>query len=258
MRTIRRNEGAQRPARAVSMVAALLTAFAVAACGGDDEKAAAGGASGEKADVAAAKEAIAPYVGKPGAFPVDQPLAKPLPQGTRFAYLQCASPVCALYADLLEGPVKAIGASMTRIKAGSQASGVQQAVDTALAQDPKAVLLPSLQGALLGSTLKSLTDKGIKVTAVGIPSAEKYGIQANFNGDTAMRTFGKVMADWVVARAGEKADVVFYTVPELDFSSVLQQGVKEELARVCSLCNVRYVPISVTTIGSTAPSVLTR
>lgn len=245
---------ARRSSRFAATLAVTAAMAGLVACGGSDTEDAAGTASpAAEVDVAAAKSAIAEYTGKPGAFMVDKPLAKRLSAGRKFVYVQCQTPICALYGQLLKGPVKAIGATMTVVKAPNTAAGVESAVATAMSQKPSAVLLPSIASQLLGDSVKTLTDAGIKVTSIGIVNAEKFGIQANVNGDEAILTYGKLMADWAVARNGAKTDAVFYQTPELDFSALLEKGFTDEMAKVCSACNVRVVPISVTTFGTTAP-----
>lgn len=244
----------RRSSRGIAVIAVTAAMAGLSACGGSDTKTAAGAASpAAEVDVAAASRAIAEYTGKPGAFMVDKPLAKSLKPGTKFVYVQCQTPICALYGQLLKGPVKAIGATMTVVKAPNTAAGVESAAATALSQKPAAVLLPSIASQLLGDSVKKLTNAGIKVTSIGIVNAEKFGIQANVNGDKAILAYGKLMADWAVARNGAKTDAVFYQTPELDFSALLEKGFTEEMAKVCSTCNVRVVPISVTTFGTTAP-----
>ena len=53
------------------------------------------------------------------------------------------------------------------------------------------------------------------------------------------------------------APSVFYTVPELSFSPFIQSGYQAEMRKVCPTCNVRYVQLSIATIGSTAPGKVT-
>ena len=61
------------------------------------------------------------------------------------------------------------------------------------------------------------------------------------------------MADWVVANKGPKANVAFYTTPELSFTAYIQSAFKAELSHLCPKCTMRTVDVSVTTFGSTAP-----
>ncbi len=245
-----------------------VAALSIAACGSSSSSSSSGSssssssapssssssaASGQGANVAAASAAIAPYVGHPSAFPVNKPLGKPLPPGTRFVFLQCSSTFCALTAKLLVPAVKAIGGTLTIVNAGATASSSQAAASSALGLKPAAVLVTGISPSLFANSLRRLDAAGIKVTAVGVIKPERYGIEFSLGGLGPNELAGKLMADWVIVHKGPKANVVFYGVPELDFSSYLQQAFEQEMAKNCPSCKVRAVPISVTTTGTTAP-----
>jgi len=106
-------------AAAIATVVSLLT---LAACGSSSDSSS--DSSGPPADTAAAEAAIAPYVGQPSKFPVKTPLEKK-PTGKKIAYLDCGTPICALFGQLAEGPFQALGMSMTTVKAGLKPDTVQ-------------------------------------------------------------------------------------------------------------------------------------
>jgi ribose transport system substrate-binding protein len=256
--------------RRSALVAAALTAtLAIAACGssssssssstsssptqGSASTAAASSTPAQGANLSAAAAAIAPYSGHPSAFPVTTPLGKHLAPGTKFVYLQCSTPVCAQIGQLLAPAVKTIGASLTVINSGSTASSSQTAASSALALKPAAVMIPAVTPSEFGTSLKQLDAAGIKVTSVGVIGGAAYGITYGIGGLGSTRTAGKLMADWVIVHKGAKANVVFYTTPELDFSAPMLMSFKQELHTNCPSCTLRTVPISVSTFGSTAP-----
>jgi hypothetical protein len=118
---------------------AVTAAVAVAACGSSTSNGSAGtsstgagassgtGASG--ANVAAATAAVRQFTGKPTAFPVDQPLRK-RPTGETYAYLECSTPVCGLFAQLLAPTQKLLGYKLDVVKAGASASSLQSAMES--------------------------------------------------------------------------------------------------------------------------------
>jgi ribose transport system substrate-binding protein len=235
---------------AVGVGTMVAIAFSVAACGSSAATAS------SAVNMAAANAAIAPYTGHPSAFPVTKPLAKRLPRGTRFVYLQCSTPVCAQIGQLLAPAVKTIGGKLTVINSGGTASTSQAAASSALALKPKAVLIPAVTPSEFGTSLKRLDAAGIKVTSVGVLGGKPYGIDYGIGGAGSTATAGKLMADWVIVHKGADANVVFYTTPELDFSSYMERAFAQELAKNCSACKLRVVPISVLTFGSTAPQTI--
>lgn len=205
------------------------------------------------AGVAAAKAALEPFIGQPTAFPVDKPLSKPLPAGTKFAFLQCSSPVCAQVAKSFEQAVAAIGGEATVVNAGATAQTAQAAASSLLAMDPDVVLLSGADPALYGEGLQALTDAGTKVVSIQVTKdVEPYGIAFNYLGAPLSEQNGKILADWVIANQGPDANTVLYTLPALDLSPVVQKAFEDELAANCPSCTVRTVPIDIATVGTTS------
>lgn len=251
----------------VALAAAVFLALALGACGSSsgsspstasDASAASASdsslTSAQSADTVAATKAIAPYVGHPGAFPVDTPLKGKLPAGTTFAYLQCGAPYCALIGQLLGPAVKAIGANLKIINAGSTAPSAQAAAASALTIKPAAVLITGIVPSEYGDGLKQLSAAGIKVVSITIPGpTEQYGIAFNYIGLQAKALAARLMADWVIAHKGANANVAFYGIPELAFTPAMEAAFKQEMAKDCPSCKVRIVPIGLAGDGTTAP-----
>ncbi|HEV2638254.1 MAG TPA: substrate-binding domain-containing protein [Actinocrinis sp.] len=234
--------------------AAALVASAAAACSSSSGPASPGQTQAA-ANVAAAKAQIAPYSGAPDAFPITQPLSKPLPAGTKFAFLQCGTSACGLVASLLAPAIKDVGGALTTVNAGETAQSSQAAVASVLAMKPAAVLISGIDPTVFGGDLKQLSTAGIKVITISVSKdTQPYGITFNYIGLQTTQTAGKSMADWVIANKGGQSNVVFYTVPEIDLSTPLQQAFQQELAKNCPACKIRTVPIDVSTLGTTAPS----
>jgi ribose transport system substrate-binding protein len=256
-RPAHRNVESRRGRRILPTVAvgcaAALTAVSVAAC--STPAPASSAASGKGANVAAAKAAIAPYTGHSGAFPVTQPLRKPLPAGTKFAFLQCGTAACGLAAKLLAPAVKEVGGTLTAVSAGTTAQSMQAAVSSVLTLKPAVVVISGIDPDVFGGALKKLSGAGIKVVTISVArDTAPYGITFDYIGLHTTQTAGNLMADWVIANKGPAADVVFYGVPGIDFSSKQQQAFDEEMRKNCAACTVRAVQIDVATLGTTSAS----
>jgi ribose transport system substrate-binding protein len=210
--------------------------------------------AGSSAGVAAARAAIAPYEGHPSAFPLTQTLAKLPAPGSRFVYLQCATPQCALFGELLVAPTKALGVKLTVVNSGFSATSTQTAAATAIADKPAGVLIAGVDPQLFGGALHRLDAAGVAVTGVGVIGGQPYGVQATVGGAESTNLAGRLMADWVVAHVGDKANVVFFGTPELSFSGPMQAGFKATLSKLCPACQASFQPLSIATFGNTAPS----
>jgi ribose transport system substrate-binding protein len=212
-------------------------------------------AAAQGANVAVAQAAIAPYINHSSAFPVADPLASKLPAGKSFVYLQCSTPICAEVGELLDGAVKAIGGKMTVVNAGATATTAQAAASSALALKPDAVFLGAISPDLFGSGLKALANAGVKLVSLQVDqNVTPFGITFNYLGTNLSLRNGQLLADWVIANEGSKANAVLYTLPALDISAPVQQAFQAEMAKNCPSCTVRVVPLDVATIGTTAPS----
>ena len=236
------------------MSAAVAVAVSLAACGSGSSAGSASDLSeaASSANVDAARAAIAPFIGHPSAFPVTETLAKPLPAGKKFAFLQCSTPFCALAGKGLQAAVTALGGTFTSVYAGSTAQSSQTAAASLLASKPDAVFV-SVDPALYGGELRKLSAAGVKVISISITKDVKpNGVTFNYIGENEIAEDGRLLADWVVVNKGADADVVFYSLPSFDFSSPLQKAFSKELAKNCPTCRVRTLPIDVGTLGTTA------
>ncbi|WP_272475668.1 sugar ABC transporter substrate-binding protein [Baekduia alba] len=226
----------------------------VAACGSSSDSSTTNtGKSGDaKVDVAAAKAFIAPLVSHPSAFPVTEPLAKRPAPGTRVAFLDLGTPVAALQWTLIQSAGKAMGLDVYRVR-GQGAQGVSAALDTIVEQKPKGVIFLAADPTLFARQLTQLRKEGTTVVAGSIVNGAKFGFKTVQFGAGDAKNLGEILAAWTIARSEGKAhDVVFYTVPELDFASIESGGVKSKLKELCPACTLRVVSIPIAEVAKGA------
>jgi ribose transport system substrate-binding protein len=155
---------------------------------------------------------------------------------------------------MVEAAGKAMGVETKQIKAGSQASEIANAFDTAVAEEPDAVLVPAIEPSLFRTQLEELQENGVTVVTSGVVDPQEYGIEyADFSRPSVENT-GKLLAAKAVAQKGDEADIAYYAVPELAFIGVQQEAFEAEMENLCPECAVRYVDIPLSTVGNTAPS----
>jgi ribose transport system substrate-binding protein len=236
---------------------ALVACLGVVACGDDDDGgggSADGGtsAASDGADVAAAKEMIAPYVGQPNPFPHTEPLEK-RPVGAKVAFVDCGSPTCTLIWELTKPAGEAMGIDLYRVKAGQTAQSVTAAFDTVIEQKPDAVIAEAVDPVLWPKQRKALQDAGIPIVSGAIVNGSEYGFVAEQTGTAATTLAGELLAAWVVARHGDKANAAFYNVPEIPFSPAEAKAFVDQMKELCPSCETRVVDIPASAVGSTAP-----
>jgi ribose transport system substrate-binding protein len=222
--------------------------------GGETENAAEEGETGGGA--AAAHEVVDAYIGQPSPFPVTEKL-KSVPKGEEIDYVDCGTPICALFWEILQPAAQTMGVKLERIKAGSAANTVTSAFDTVIAKEPAAVIVGSVTMELWSKQLKELQEKEIPVVTTGISDAEEYGVEAPQASNHNSEKSGDLMAAYTVAELGKKdegSNIVFYETPELSFTTILGESFKAEVEKLCPSCSVRVAKIGVEELGNTAPN----
>lgn len=239
-----------------TLIGVVAVALTVTACGssGSGSSGPSSSPAGNPAALAAAQAAIAPYVGHPSAFPATEKLSKLPTPGSTFAFLQCSAPVCAIFAQLMAAPAKALGVNLLTINSGSSATTSQSAAASALAAKPAAVLVGASNPQLYGDYLKQLIAAGSVVAGGGTVGGQPYGVQEAVGGEHSVGLAGSLLADWVTVHKGPNANVVFFGTPELTFSQGMQDAFAKELSQNCPGCKASYEQLSVTTFGTKAPS----
>lgn len=238
-----------RCGRMAALVGALALTVAIAAGG-------ATGATGAGVNKAAAEAAIAPYLGHPSAFPVTQPLKKAIPAGTTIAYMDCGTPICGLFWQLLQPAAKTMGVKLVRYDAGSAANTVASAYNAVVAAKPAAVIALAINIDLWKNQLQELRAEHVPVVASGILGTRKYGIKDAQIAEYWSHLTGGLMADYVAAKYGAHSHVAFYANPEISFTALMASSFTRRLAKVCSSCSDRIVQIPVAATGTTAPQMI--
>ena len=245
-------------ARLAAATGSVLALLALAACGSSNSSS--GTATGSDssstsaADVTAAQNAIAPYVGQPSKFPITTPL-KTKPTGKKIAYLDCGTPICALFGQLATPAFQELGMTLTTVKAGLKPDTVQAAFDTVVQDNYDGVFVPAIPPQLWANGLKELKAAGIPIVTTGVVGADPY-VKVQQAGDITSKRSGALMADWVVAKNADKSNVVLYYTPELAFQAVIKDAFVAQMKTLCPDCTVRTVPISAATFGTTAASTI--
>ena len=245
-----------------------VAAIALAACGSSSSSSSASssgsGSSGTSSSVsatasgqsaAAANAILAPYADGPSAFPVTQKLAK-RPVGDHIIYVSAGTPVSQQSYQAMIPAAKTLGVNMTEVNAGSSASTVGSAFDTVLSEHPAAIVVNAIDIDLWAAQLKKIQAAGTKVVSNGVFGLEKYGVPSPTLAEPFFTEVGKLDAAYVAANYGQKASIVFYTVPALQLTGYELTAFEAELAKLCPDCTTRVVQIDIATLGNTSATTI--
>lgn len=239
-----------------TVVALTLLTFCVAPVAAHASDAATGKAAAARADTKGAKKSIAPYLKKATPFPVDKPLKKKMPSDYKVGIPVVGTPVGALLGRLWEGAAKAAGVQSVTVKAGVTPSDTGSAFSSLLSQKADAIVVGGINPSYFVNPVKQATKAGTKVTGTSVINPKKYGIQASTYDERVIALDGRLLADWVIAKHGNKTNAVFWVVPELAFTKTMGQAFTKQIKKRCPKCPVKSTNISVTQY-STAPTRIT-
>jgi ribose transport system substrate-binding protein len=243
------------------LAAAVVASVTLAACGSDDDSSSTSASSktpavSATASAATAKAAVAPYIGKPAPFPVDTPLEKRPPAGSKVAFMDCGTPTCAVLWQVIVPSAKAVGLDIYRVKTGTAANTINTAVSSIAEQHPKAVLDVATDPSLFAAGLKKLHDAKIPIIGSGVVNTDKYGFAGGLFGTAATQKVGRLLADYVYSEHGADSHSVFYYPPELAFAPIMKDAYVGEMKQLCPSCDTRTLAMPAATIGNTMPKAM--
>ena len=183
-------------------------------------------------------------------------MLKEVPKGAKIACVQAGNEISQLYCTLAKEAGEAMGVDVTPVNAGFSASEVVSAMDSALAMNPAGVIVsgPSIQ--LWTKQAKEFEEAEIPVVTAGVLGTEKYGIEAPQAAEQFAVEAGELLAAYVATEWGPESNVVFYGIPELEFSGQEEEVFLESMSRFCPECSTRAVPIPLETVGNKSPNTI--
>jgi ribose transport system substrate-binding protein len=248
---------------AVPVALLALLAAALTACGssGSDNTSSGSsststGSSSGTADTAKAQQEINPYLSAPTKFPISDSLSGSV-AGKKLAFLDCGTPTCALGWTNVSAAATKLGMDASRVNAGLQADTVSSAFDTITSQGVDAAIDPALPNPLAQSGLQQLKAKNIPAVGIGVVDGDPALLPAIAGSNKALARLGALTATYMVSKYGDDINTVYYTVPELQLTTVMYDAFQKQLLSLCPSCKVRTASIPVADLGTTAPTVIT-
>jgi ribose transport system substrate-binding protein len=246
-------------------IATVACAATLAACGSSDSDTAStpasGGTStgaaqadGSQASMEKAQAGIEPFL-EPSPIPVDEPLTKKPPAGSKVVFISCKSPECQQFIPGLKAAAAAAGVELETILAGTSAQDVNSAFQSAAQMKPLAIIDPALDPSLWRQASKQLQAQGTPVIghAVIEPEGEK-----NFAGivmsEEALEQWGRIQADFVYTKTGDDTKAVALNTPEFKIFKPMADAFTAELESLCPSCEPEVLDIPAAELGTKAPS----
>ena len=167
-------------------------------------------------------------------------------KGLKVAYVQCSVPVCESIKQGIVEAVAAIGGTLQIFTTQDTADTVQAAFQAAAQSNPDMVLTSGNPRAWFETSLAELNAKKVPVVAWSMPEAyQAPGLAANLVTGDDYYFNGVLMADYVTAKTGGKANALFLNIPQFPVLGLEAQGFKTEMAAVCAGCKMKSLDFTV-------------
>ena len=240
---------------AIAAIAGATVMVSLAACASGSSETSSSPAP-SSVDLEAAKAYLQPYTEAPTTLPVSESLAKLPPPGARIVFLDIGTPNTAQAWQLLQPVTDILDVKLERVQTGSTAESMNAALNTVVENPPAAVIWIAQDPTFFSSQLDALRAAGTVIVPSSIVDGTNFGFSSRetiFGGPEMQLEIGRALASAAVVKTdGDATQFVFYDVPELAFSSIVEKGAQEELTELCPGCTLRVVHIPVSQIGSTA------
>jgi ribose transport system substrate-binding protein len=245
---------------AVALIAALVSGCGESSSSSSSSSESTGesASSGEtNKNVAAAESVVKEWEEAPTDLGITEPVGKSISPGREIFYLDCGSVSCATAGESVAEAAGVVGWNVKHIKMGFSPEGVKAAFEQVIREKPDAVVQWGVPSLLYEKQLAQLKQMGIPVVTTAVPDKAGNGILWADNGAEESVEVGKVMADWVIADSGGKANAVLLDLPSAPILAAYGEGFEQEFKAKCPGCQLGTVEMAETDLGTNATATKT-
>lgn len=241
---------------AVSAAAAALAAGCGSSDGGDTSTATASTQSDGGARVDEAKQIVAQYSKAMDSVNLP-PLSKQPPRDVRFVYAECSTPACHIIGEGATAAGKALGWNVKVVSydpvPDEIVRGFQQVVDL----KPDVVGTSSVDATAYEEQMNALRAADVPVAVNNNTDEVGNGVIANVTNPEQIERSGRLVAAWVVAEEGDKANVAMFNIPDFPILVRYEAAFKQEYERLCPDCKYTSKAVTAADIGNALPGIVT-
>ena len=217
-------------------------------------------ANSNAASLEYARGVVAKLSQNPRSIGLTVPLSKAPPRGTSVIYIGPAgnAPVAAIN-SAMNAAATSLGWSYAFIPEGSTPTDFYAAFQQALQRHPKIILNSSGDPVANATAFAAAKAAGVPVieqaSIVNPTGMSGNGVIGEYDGAQAIKTLGGVVADWVYSDAkGQPTDVAYLNFPVYSIVGDEYDGLKAQMAKLCSSCQVQELSAQLSDIGTNVPS----
>jgi len=255
---------------APSVIAVILMALTIAACGSSSSSSGSSSASSSSASSSGASSSSISGSGRssgvdpaavadvnahtkaPTSIGPTQPVGKPIPTGKKIAIVNCGPEGCTRAVNAFKAAAQVLGWSVTELTPSQPTPQLIQAqFDQAVSLHPDAVVSTALP-------VVAFQRQAAELKAMHIPLVSLYGTDPT-GGDIGLQIFGvdgddalaKIAADKTVVDLGGKGTIGTVVLSGYVIIADYVAAYTAEVKKVCPKCNIKSITIQPTSLGST-------
>jgi ribose transport system substrate-binding protein len=226
----------------------------IAGCGSSSSSSSSSsGSATESANVTLAKQIATKAEQVPNTIDINTPLSKKPPTGKTILFLRCDQAVCGGYTEGLEAGAKALGWHIKYETFTQTPQGIQAAINTAIQTHPDGIFFTGQPRAEVKPLFAALEKAKIPIVSGFDENVAGEGPDiANVANYPHVESYARVMAAWLTAESGGKANAALFDVPSLPILASASVAFKKELAKLCPACKSTVVHQQLSDLGGTA------
>jgi ribose transport system substrate-binding protein len=199
--------------------------------------------------IQAAQTAVQAALQRPTKIEVTQPLGVPVPKGKTVDWIQCSIPACTQLGQALKQGTDALGWNLDIIDGGITPETIANAWSIAVRNKHDAVIGSGFPRSIFETQIQTLAKANTPVILIDVTDPPGNGVTAIIQGATDYPPNGALMADWVLADGGTKANTVFVTTSAFPVVGARTQGFEDEYKKLCSSCQLDKLQAQATDFG---------
>jgi ABC-type sugar transport system substrate-binding protein len=236
------------------VLASLVLATAVAACGGSDSTTSGSGGGESSGGASQMQTEAARLAAKAETPPAKVPEAVPLkntnvPSGKTVAFLGCGAAQCEEYFAPIQEGAEALGWSAKLYQGSVEPNKVVKYLEEIVASKPDVFIACCVAPSIAGKYLKQLKEEGtISIMCCTAEEGTEDLTKLLSVPDDKLIT-GKGLADFMLAEKGEELNVLYVNTKDFEVSKQYFEGFEGEVHRLCPECSIDEVDVAVEDIG---------
>jgi ABC-type sugar transport system substrate-binding protein len=180
------------------------------------------------------------------------------PTGETIDFIGCPVSSCLEIQTGVQAAARALGWHVKVIQAQvTPESGAAAMTEAAQNPGDGVIDLSLLPTSAMSTQIEAIKRANVPLVTIASPSGRTPGVTAAFQPPSEIAQSGRVMADWIIADSGGKANAVFFGDPAYPFWSPAQSAFLSTMHSLCPGCKTATQPINFTTgIGTTIPGAI--